>query len=318
MTVRVAVIGTGFGARVVAPVFAATEGCEVVAVLSPRDDVARDLRAHRPDLVSVHSPPFLHAAHVGAALDVGAAVLCDKPCTPSAAATSQLLAAADHSGRVHLVNFEFRWEPARQAIKELLATGSLGEIEHVSWHHVSAGSREPLRDYGWLFDSALGGGWIGAWASHAVDALRWWFGELDVEWSRPRTDIEFRRDREGIERRCTAEDGVTAALRTASGASIVIDSTFAATASRPARITILGSRGVVECVDDRVLHVRGADGVRDDIRFDAEGCDRHRLPLERWANVVRDSVIAGVAVDGAPTLRDGLAVDRVLDSLRGA
>ncbi len=316
MTVRVAVIGTGFGARVVAPVFAATEGCEVVAVVSPRDDVAGELATHRADLVTVHSPPFLHAEHVRVALDLGAAVLCDKPCTPSAPDTARLLADADASGQVHLVNFEFRWDPARQAIKALLAAGALGEIEHVTWHHVSAGSRVPLRDYGWLFDATLGGGWIGAWASHAVDALRWWFGDLEVEWSRPRTDIPFRVDREGVERTCTAEDGVTAALRAASGASIVIDSTFAASATRPARLTILGSRGVVECVDDRILHLRGVDGRREDLPFDSAGRDRHGAPLRRWATVVRDSVNAGEPLEGAPTLRDGLAVDRVLDSLR--
>ena len=42
-TVGVGVIGTGFGRRVVAPVFAATEGCEVVDVVSPRDE--RGVRA---------------------------------------------------------------------------------------------------------------------------------------------------------------------------------------------------------------------------------------------------------------------------------
>ena len=37
-TVGVGVIGRGFGRRVVAPVFAATAGCEVVDVVSPRDE----------------------------------------------------------------------------------------------------------------------------------------------------------------------------------------------------------------------------------------------------------------------------------------
>jgi predicted dehydrogenase len=34
---RIGVIGTGFGARVVAPVFASTDGCDVVDVVSARD-----------------------------------------------------------------------------------------------------------------------------------------------------------------------------------------------------------------------------------------------------------------------------------------
>ena len=45
---RVGVIGTGFGARVVAPVFRETDGCEVVEVVTPRDDGAVDACAGGP------------------------------------------------------------------------------------------------------------------------------------------------------------------------------------------------------------------------------------------------------------------------------
>ena len=53
---RVGVIGTGFGARVVAPVFAATRGCEVVDVVSARDTDAIE-RLGNPDelTVTVHA-----------------------------------------------------------------------------------------------------------------------------------------------------------------------------------------------------------------------------------------------------------------------
>ena len=74
-------IGRGFGARVVAPVFAQTQGCKVVGVVSPRDEAAvAELCARADvDLVCVHSPPFLHRDHVRRAIDAGHAVLCDKP-----------------------------------------------------------------------------------------------------------------------------------------------------------------------------------------------------------------------------------------------
>ena len=42
-------IGTGFGARVVAPVFAALEGCEVVEVVTARDVAAVELMCRRTD-----------------------------------------------------------------------------------------------------------------------------------------------------------------------------------------------------------------------------------------------------------------------------
>ena len=67
--VRVGIIGTGFGARVVAPSFEAA-GCTIGGIASPRDDAAwRALCASGDvDLVAVHSPPFLHRAHVFASV----------------------------------------------------------------------------------------------------------------------------------------------------------------------------------------------------------------------------------------------------------
>ena len=80
-TVRVGVIGRGIGAHVVAPVFEETDGCTVVDVVSPRDDDAVTALCARDDvdLISVHSPPFLHLDHVRRAIERGHAVLCDKP-----------------------------------------------------------------------------------------------------------------------------------------------------------------------------------------------------------------------------------------------
>ena len=58
---------------VVAPVFAETPGCEVAAVVSARDaaGVRALCRRRDVDLVSIHSPPFLHAPHVREALAAG-------------------------------------------------------------------------------------------------------------------------------------------------------------------------------------------------------------------------------------------------------
>jgi hypothetical protein len=71
--VRVGVIGTGVGTRAVAPAFEATEGCTVVALVSPRDEDAVAALCARDDvdLISVHSPPFLDRDHVDRAVEHG-------------------------------------------------------------------------------------------------------------------------------------------------------------------------------------------------------------------------------------------------------
>lgn len=322
MTVRVLVIGTGFGARVVAPVFAATEGCEVVAVVSARDDSAIDraLGTHAVDLVSVHSPPFLHARHVRRALEAAVpAVLCDKPLAGDPGEAEALQHDADTAGALHFVNFEFRCDPARAAMRALVADGAIGPVEHVVWTHHSAGTRVPLRPYGWLFDAQRGGGWVGAWASHAVDTLRWLLDdELTVDRALPRTDVTERPDADGVLQRCTAEDGLTALLHAATtGATISIDSTFAAAASIAPRLVLFGPDGVIENVADERVVVRRAGGTRHDQTFTGDSSrDRHLVPMQHWAARVRDCVRAGVTLDDVPTFADGLACDRVLAELR--
>ncbi len=318
----IGVVGTGFGGRVVAPVFAATDGCEVVDVVSARDDkpVAELVARSDVDLVSVHSPPYLHARHVRLALEHGKAVLCDKPFAMSPAEASELEAEADAAGVVHLVNFEFRYHPARRLLRDIVARGDLGRVEHVSWVHLSAGTRVPMRPYGWLFDRSLGGGWIGAWGSHAVDTLRFCFGEVVEAVGFPRTDIGERPDGDGVMHTCTAEDGLTASLELEHGVTVAIDSSYAALANIAPRLVVTGDEGVFELVaDERVTLTRG-DGTREESRVEVTHgvhAERHHLAMQHWAVVVRDAVLGRDVPGDVPTFADGRACDAVLAQLAG-
>jgi predicted dehydrogenase len=320
MAARIGVIGTGFGARVVAPVFAATPGCEVVAVVSARDDAGVAALCDRDDLdlVSVHSPPFLHTAHVRRALANSHAVICDKPFGVDASQSETLLAAAEAADCLHLINFEFRYDPIRELLRTLIADGAVGMPEHVSWTQFSSGSRVPLRPYGWLFDRSKGGGWIGAWGSHAIDALRFVFGEVVSARAECRTTITERPDRDGQPHTCDAEDAFTASLELDGGVSVSIDTSFAATSSVAPRLVVTGSEGALECIADARIVVRRADGTREEhTRPESDGSDPHLVPMQRFAGVVRDALEVGVAPPSAPTFADGLAAARVMDALRG-
>jgi predicted dehydrogenase len=312
----VAVIGTGFGARVVAPAFAAA-GCTVVGVVSPREpaDVYALIGRREVDLVSVHSPPFLHADHVRAALVAGKHVLCDKPFSMNAEEAAALESEAADAGVVALCNFEFRYAPARARLRALIREGALGRIEHVQWTHLSSGSRVPLRPWGWLFDRDRGGGWIGAWASHAVDTIRFMFGEVVDTRSRPRTDIGARPDAEGVMRVCTAEDGLTAWLELDGGVTVAIDSSFAAPVTIAPRLTVSGSGGIAELVSDERLTLRRTDGSETREAF-AAGTDHHATPMARLAAAAAAATTETVAAAGLPTFADGRACDQVLERLR--
>jgi predicted dehydrogenase len=317
--VGVGVIGRGFGQNVVAPVFAETDGCTLVDVVSPRDgDAARELCHHRDvDLVAVHAPPFLHQELVQEALGAGKAVLCDKPFGTSADQAEAMEAAAREVDAVALLNFEFRHHPGRIALRSLLQDGAVGTVEHIQWTVFGAGFRVPLRPYGWLFDRERGGGWIGAWGSHVIDFLRWTFGDLVDAGARLRTDITERPDADGAVHRCTAEDGFTALLSTRDGASITIDTSFVAVKSSPPRVVVLGSEGTLESIADGRITLRDAEGTREVFSFEQPREDPHLVPMRAWAEVVRDSVRGGAVPDGEPTFADGVACARVMDALRG-
>jgi predicted dehydrogenase len=315
-TVRVGVVGTGFGARVAAPVFAATEGCEVVDVVSARDGRGvAELCRRDLDLVSVHSPPFLHAEHVRTAISAGHHVLCDKPFGVHAKEAEEMLGVAEAGEVVHAVNFEFRQQPARRRVHELIHAGAIGEVQHVQWASTNAVFRRPLRRYGWLFDRSRGGGWVGAWGSHAVDALLWLLGEVTAATARCRVTIPERPDADGRPHTVDAEDAFTAWLEFENGSTAMLDSSSSAPVSIAHRIVVSGSDGVLEAVGDAKVTWRRMDGTREEfseVRSDSGG-DPHLVPMRRWTELVRDAVRDGEPI--VPSFADGLACRRVLDRL---
>jgi predicted dehydrogenase len=227
-----------------------------------------------------------------------------------------LLHEAERAHAIHLVNFELRFHPVRARIKELIDDGVIGEPRHVQWTHLSSASRVPLRRHGWLFERKLGGGWVGAFGSHAVDFVRWVFGEIVAAEGNVRTEIEERPGDDGDQVAVGAEDGFTAWLRTERDVSVVIDSSFACASTFAPRLVVNGTEGALECVADTRLTVRRDDGTREQIDVEVGGVDAdpHLEPMRRFAAVVRDAVVDHRPAE--PSFEDGLACDRVLDRLR--
>jgi predicted dehydrogenase len=313
---RVGVIGRGFGGRVVAPAFAATEGCEVVDVVSPRDGAAVAALCARADvdLVSVHSPPFLHLDHVRLAVEAGHDVLCDKPFGRDAAEAASMRDLARDAGVLGLLNFENRYDATRRAVRATLAEGAVGEPEHVALSSLMAIWRAPLRPYGWLSDAAAGGGWLRAMGSHQIDFARWTFGEVVDVAGRLRTTVAERPDADGTLHRCTADDGYTLALRTDRGVSVVLDGSAVAPVHLPLSLRVVGSDGVLEESGGRVV-VRTADGERE--LSPAAGATGNPLvaAMATYAAVVRDAVRDRQVAADVPTFDDGLACAAVMDGV---
>jgi predicted dehydrogenase len=243
--------------------------------------------------------------------------LCDKPFALDVDEANALEREAKAAGVVALCNFEFRYATARRRLRDLVRDGTIGTVQLVSWVHETTGSTVPLRPYGWLFDRARGGGWIGAWASHAVDTLRFVFdAECNVLTSVPTTRVTERPGADGVLHECTAEDSLEAALELSTGGTVTFKSTFAAMENSLPRLAVFGANATVVIVNDAQIDVQYADGMRESFTVPGSEEDRHLAPMRVWAEVVRDAVVSGVVPDDAPTFAAGVACDQVLATLR--
>lgn len=291
----------------------------MVDVVTARDASAvAALCARRDlDLVSVHSPPGLHRAHVEAAVASGHAVLCDKPLGTSTADAHAIWGLVHAAGVDGFLNLEFRADPSREEVVRLVADGAIGTVQHVGYTQVSDRTRNPLRPYGWLFDAAQHGGVIQALAPHAVDHLQTMIGPITLTAGIRRQAILERPDYEGELQRCTAEDGFSAVFASERGATASLDVSFAAAVSLAPCIVVNGSEGsLIDAGDGRVTLARGDEH---SVVYDGSAAADPHLAMRRYAALVRDARGGDEhARTRVASIDDGVAIERVLDDLRRA
>lgn len=150
--VRWGVLSTAkIGRTKVIPGIQAAASCEVVALASRDADAARRVadelgipRAHgsyealladpEVDAVYIPLPNDLHPAWTIAAARAGKHVLCEKPLAMTAAQAEEMIAACEEAGVLLMEAFMYRHHPSWLAVRELVASGRIGELVAVqSW-----------------------------------------------------------------------------------------------------------------------------------------------------------------------------------------
>jgi predicted dehydrogenase len=328
--VRVGVIGTGFGSSVQVPGFKCVSDVEVVAIASARleraqavagehniphafDDYERMLGEVELDLVSVVAPPSLHHAMTLAALEAGAHVLCEKPFAMRLAEAVAMRDAATAGGRVHAVDHEFRFVPARMAVKRLIGAGEIGDTFLFRAADLAIWWGD--RTYSWWFDRNQGGGVLGAIGSHYVDAIGQWIGPITRVTADLRAIVGERRTDDGGNAKVTSDDTALIAFTTETGVSGRIDLSVSARGG-PRRVEIYGTKGTLFLEGTKLYRAAGGEAVeilpaeRDQGRLD----DPRLGPFVELAQRVVDR-IEGRDSGAFPTFEDGVAVQRVLDAI---
>jgi predicted dehydrogenase len=344
---RIGVVGVGFGAQVYVPGLQ-SEGWEVAALCSRSRDKAmkvaeaagiRDVHTdameliQRDDLaaVAITTPPGAHRELSIAALRAGKHVLCEKPFALDASEAAMMRDAAETSGRTAMVGHEFRHTPQRAYIKQLLTDGYIGRfqfctIELFLDRYVTAQPR-PLN---WSALKAEGGGVLGALGSHYIDGLRHWFGEVasvsgHVEALRP--DLVDAATHRIV--KSETDDTFVFTLQFKNGGIATMNSSFAATPARGAKIVVMGDNGtlIAEQTGPNPMEDGVVTGSRDGSPLRPLETPKKYMPftdardhrLMAFRLLVRDFT-AGIerGTSPAPNFTDGLRCQEVLDAVRAS
>ncbi len=198
-SIRFAICGTGWIARMHARSIAAVPNTELVAVHNHRQSSLDDFITDHPVPVAttdfdefltavgnnavgdggahvavVATPNALHAPQSLALMRAGAHVLVEKPMAVSVEEASEMVAVADETGRALMTGHMWRFDPDARWLRQEIAAGALGQIirtRSLSVHTWWGPS-------GWFQQRALaGGGALADMGVHAIDTTRYLIGD---------------------------------------------------------------------------------------------------------------------------------------------
>ncbi|WP_226678481.1 Gfo/Idh/MocA family protein [Mesobacillus jeotgali] len=342
---RVGIIGTGFGAKVHAPMMDHHNGFEVVAVSSVSrgnieeaqkasgiENVYTDWREmiekETLDLVVVASAVHLHKEMAAAAFEKGVHVVCEKPMAMDVAETEEMITERDKAGKLGLINHEFRFLPVRMKIKEIMESGKLGGILHVRYECSFANYNGLIsKPRGWLGQEEKGGGMLGAIGSHMTDALQWWmdssfkdvFAQLPIH-------IPTQTDENGNTEHRTADDAFQIIGSLENGATVTLELISAARqTSHTWRLEIYGTEGTLVMLDDNKVLLSEGNAALEEVELSADLEAPSTMPqiavryyngFQRALDALHETLVSG---NKHPYLADfghGHTTQKVLDAVR--
>ncbi|QAY66807.1 Gfo/Idh/MocA family protein [Paenibacillus protaetiae] len=138
--------------------------------LIARDDI---------DLIDINAPSDAHKNIAIAAAEAGKHLFCEKPLALSLADAREMLDAAEQAGVKHMVGFNYRFAPAVQLAKKLIADGRIGKIHHIRAVFLQDWIMDPEFPLVWRLQKEIAGsGSLGDLGAHSIDLARFLVGEF--------------------------------------------------------------------------------------------------------------------------------------------
>ena len=127
--------------------------------------------------VVIASPQVTHQEIAVAAFKAGKPVFCEKPLGASLAESRAMLAAAEASGCVNMVGFNYIRTPASQYARQLIAEGRIGDITWFRGEHTEDFLADVTLPTNWRTDGTANGT-MGDLAPHMINAARALIGPI--------------------------------------------------------------------------------------------------------------------------------------------
>ncbi|MCH1627142.1 Gfo/Idh/MocA family protein [Ferdinandcohnia quinoae] len=342
---KVGIIGTGFGAKVHAPMFNFHEGFEVVAIssvargnveevkqISGVENVYTNwrlmLEQEQLDLLVVASAVHLHKEMVVAAFEKGIHVLCEKPMALDIDESFDMMIAKNNAGKFGLINHEFRFVPARLKVKEVMDSRNLGEILHIRYECSFANySSLQSKSRGWLGQTETGGGMLGAIGSHMIDTLHWWTDSRFAEvFANLPIHVPTYKDKNGNIEQYTSDDAFQVIGTLDNGATITMELVTAANQTKDTyRLEIYGSNGTLVMLNDNQVYYSSENSPLVEIELLSDLTAPSDMPaiaaryyngFQRMLDALHHTLSTGTKHPNLSDFEDGLDTQKVLDTIR--
>ncbi|MGQ7298127.1 Gfo/Idh/MocA family protein [Quadrisphaera sp. KR29] len=234
----------------------------------------------RVEAVSVTAPNSLHREVGTAVAEAGKHLWIEKPVGLSAADAAAVRDAVAAAGVRAAVGFNYRWAPAVQHARAVVAAGGVGDVHSVRVRLLSDYAADPAGALSWRYSRERGGaGVLGDLASHGVDLARYLVGDLsavvaDTAVLVPRRPVPsgattgHQRVAPGeaaVTGEVENEDAVTALLRFRCGARGVLEASRVAVGEQNAYgFEVAGARGVLRWDFRRMGELSASGGRAED------------------------------------------------------
>ncbi len=288
-------------------------------------------------LVHITTPNALHAPMALAAIAAGKAVYCEKPLAANVEDARAMADAAEATGVVSAVGFNYLKNPLLLTAREMIAAGEIGTVVSFRGLHAEDYMTDPASPWTWRLDPAGGHGAVADLGSHILSIARFLCGDI-AELCGQVATVHAARPFAGGTRAVEVDDQARALLRFSSGATGSIEASWVAAGRKMSlAFEVTGTRGSIAFDQERMnelqLWTAGQPAAREGFRTILSGpahppygafcpAPGHHLGFNDLKTIEVRAVLEAVA-GGAPFMPDfreaariQAAVDAIVASAR--